>query len=43
MKSGVGKSFEEDFVKSQMAASVKMPTQGKVFILKNRSSNQERR
>jgi len=29
---GVGKTFEEAFVKSQMAASVKLPTSGKVFI-----------
>ncbi len=29
---GVGKTFEEAFVKSQMAASVKLPTEGKVFI-----------
>ena len=29
---GVGKTFEEAFVKSQMAASVKLPASGKVFI-----------
>ena len=29
---GVGRSFEEAFVKSQMAASVKLPVAGKVFI-----------
>ncbi|MFT3850703.1 MAG: carbamoyl-phosphate synthase large subunit [Propionivibrio sp.] len=29
---GVGRSFEEAFVKSQMAASVKLPAAGKVFI-----------
>ncbi|MBL0208014.1 MAG: carbamoyl-phosphate synthase large subunit [Propionivibrio sp.] len=29
---GVGKTFEEAFVKSQMAASVKLPSSGKVFI-----------
>jgi carbamoyl-phosphate synthase large subunit len=29
---GVGMSFEEAFVKSQMAASVKLPASGKVFI-----------
>ena len=29
---GVGRSFEEAFVKSQMAASVKLPSAGKVFI-----------
>ena len=29
---GVGRTFEEAFVKSQMAASVKLPTSGKVFI-----------
>ena len=29
---GVGVSFEEAFVKSQMAAGVKMPVSGKVFI-----------
>jgi carbamoyl-phosphate synthase large subunit len=29
---GVGKTFEEAFVKSQMAASVKLPESGKVFI-----------
>ena len=29
---GVGVTFEEAFVKSQMAASVKLPTSGKVFI-----------
>ena len=34
---GVGKSFEEAFVKSQLAASVKIPTLGKVFISVNDS------
>ena len=29
---GVGRTFEEAFVKSQMAASVKLPVSGKVFI-----------
>ena len=29
---GVGRTFEEAFVKSQMAASVKLPSAGKVFI-----------
>ena len=29
---GVGRTFEEAFVKSQMAASVKLPSSGKVFI-----------
>ena len=29
---GVGRTFEEAFVKSQKAASVKLPTSGKVFI-----------
>ena len=29
---GVGRSFEEAFVKSQMAASVKLPESGRVFI-----------
>jgi len=29
---GVGKTFEEAFVKSQMAANVKLPDSGKVFI-----------
>ncbi|WP_301102821.1 carbamoyl-phosphate synthase large subunit [Propionivibrio sp.] len=29
---GVGRTFEEAFVKSQMAASVKLPDTGKVFI-----------
>ena len=29
---GVGVSFEEAFVKSQMAAGVKLPTSGKVFV-----------
>ena len=29
---GVGRTFEEAFVKSQMAASVKLPESGKVFI-----------
>src|SRR3954469_25690207 len=29
---GVGKTFAEAFVKSQMAAGVKLPTSGKVFI-----------
>ncbi|WP_153108841.1 carbamoyl-phosphate synthase large subunit [Propionivibrio limicola] len=29
---GVGKTFEEAFVKSQMATNVKLPTSGKVFI-----------
>ena len=29
---GVGRSFEEAFVKSQMAANVKLPAAGKVFI-----------
>ena len=29
---GVGRTFAEAFVKSQMAASVKLPVQGKVFI-----------
>ncbi len=29
---GVGRSFAEAFVKSQLAASVKLPTSGKVFI-----------
>ena len=29
---GVGVTFEEAFVKSQMAASVKLPTSGKAFL-----------
>lgn len=29
---GVGRSFEEAFVKSQMAASVKLPESGRVFL-----------
>jgi carbamoyl-phosphate synthase large subunit len=29
---GVGRTFEEAFIKSQMAASVKLPVAGKVFI-----------